>query len=67
MDKEHVGCNGREAGVRWIKRLSCVVGERLGIGIDWSEINKNANDCNGREIGVRWTKSLLDVMGERLE
>ena len=53
--------------MRWIKRLSCVVGERLGIGIDWGEINKNANDCNGREIGVRWTKSMLDIMGERLE
>ena len=53
--------------MRWIKRLSCVVGERLGIGIDWSEINKNANYCNGREIGVRWTKSMLDIMGERLE
>ena len=67
MDKEPVGCNGRETGVRWIKMLFCVVGERLGNGIDWSEINKNDIDCNGRKIGVRWTKSLLDVMEERLE
>ena len=49
MDKEPVGCNGREIGVRWIERLSCVVGEILDNGIDWSEINKNAIDCNGRE------------------
>ena len=34
MDKEPVGCNGREIGVRRIKRLSCVVEERLGNGID---------------------------------
>ena len=46
MDKEHVGYNGREIGVRWIKRLNCVVGKRLGNGIDWSEINKNDIDCN---------------------
>ena len=33
--------------------LSCVVGETLCNGIDWSENNKYAIDCNGREIRVR--------------
>ena len=29
MDKEPVGCNGREIGVRWSKSLLDVMGERL--------------------------------------
>ena len=30
MDKEPVGCNGREIGVRWTKSLLDVMGEKFG-------------------------------------